>query len=145
MKIIVNNPMNSPMLDAFMSNQKFTDKEASDIEMEKQKFQQDRMEEAYEQLGRSQNISDHIDIPGNIIQENIDQVTESHPKLRDYDHNLERVRTPEDMTIPEPEPEGLRLLPRGIPQVIPDDPDADGDDMPDFGIDWDSIGKELGL
>ena len=66
-------PTNSPMWNAFMENQKFTDKEASDIEIEKQQFQHDREKEAIAMLGRSQNISDYTYISGKINKEDIDQ------------------------------------------------------------------------
>jgi len=135
----------SPMLDAFMSSQKYTDKEASDIEIEKNKVHQDRVKEAYEQLGRSQNISDYMDVSGNVTKEDIEQSTKSHPHFENYDHSLERVRTEEDMKIPEPEPEGFRLLPRGIPNIIDNGEVVDYNDIPDFGIDWGSVGDKLGL
>ena len=135
--------MESEMWKAFMENQKFTDKEASDIEIAKQQFQHDRMKDAYQQLGRSQNISDYTYIAGKITEEDINETPESHPKLKDYDHSLERVRTVDDMIAPEPEPEGLRLCPRGLPEIEMDD--VSEEDIPDFGINWDSIGKQLGL
>jgi len=136
---------NSPMLNAFLKNQKYTDEEANDIEIAKQQFQQDRMSDAVKQLGRSQNISDYVNVPSTITPKDIDQVTVPHPNLANYDHSLDRTRTVDDMIIPEPEPEGLRLLSRGIPITLDNDEPVDHNDVPDFGINWDSIGKELGL
>ena len=135
----------SPMLNAFLKNQKYTDEEASDIEIAKQQFQQDRMSDAVKQLGRSQNISDYVNVPSNITAKDIDQVTVPHPHFKNYDHSLEKLRTVEDMIIPEPEPEGLRLLSKGIPTIIENDEPVDHNDVPDFGIDWNSIGNQLGL
>lgn len=144
--------MDSPMWKAFMENQKFTDQEASDIEIAKQQLQQDNMMNTYKQLSRSQNISDYTYIAGSVTEEDINQKTESHPHFKDYDHSLDmtRIRMEEDgavtladgITIPEPEPEGLRLCPRGLPEFESDEP---VEEQPDFGIDWDSIGQQLGL
>ena len=134
--------MDSPMWNAFMENQKFTDQQASDIDIEKQKIQQDRVKEALQQLGRSQNISDYMYIAGKVTKDDINQKTESHPHFKNYDHDLERLRTVDDMIAPEPEPEGLRLLSRGLPAI---ENDESAEDAPDFSIDWGSIGDALGL
>jgi len=146
--------MGSPMFEAFMDNQKFTDKEASDIEMSKQRLHQEYISKAYQQLDSSQNISDYVDIGGEITREEIEQTTESHPHFNGYDHSLEMPRISRDgyfsegVNIPEPEPESFRLLPRGIPNII-DNPDSDEvvdyNEIPDFGINWDSVGNQLGL
>jgi hypothetical protein len=47
------------------------------------------IEQAYELLGRSQSISDYINIPTQIKKDVIEQKTESHPNFRDYDHSSE--------------------------------------------------------
>ena len=85
----------------------------------------------------------------------LDQKTETHPRLKNYDHSLDmpRARFTDDgadvlvngMKAPEPEPEGLRLCPRGLPAIENNDPATKTEDAPDLGIDWDSVGKQLGL
>ena len=137
--------MTSPMWNAFIQNQKYTDKEADDIEIAKQQFQQNRMNDAYKQFSKSQNISEYMNIPSNITSKDTNETTKSHPYFKNYDHSLERIRTTDDMIAPEPEPEGLRLCPRGIPITIDTDETVDTNDLPDLSIDWDSIGKQLGL
>ena len=142
----------SPMFKAFLENQKFTDKEADDIAIEKQKFAQDREKEFISQLGHSQKISDYMDISSEITEDDINQTPEPHPYFKNYDHSLDmtRAKFTEDgaeiladgISIPEPEPEGLRLLGRGLPAI---ENGEDPNDMPDFGIDWGSIGDSLGL
>ena len=130
----------SPMWEAFMKDQKFTDKQAADIKSAKDQFQHDRESDAIRQLSRSQKIADYTNIPATVTPEDLKQKTESHPKMK-HDHSLDRVRTVEDMVMPEPEPEGLRLCPKGLPSSEFEDPN----DMPDFSIDWDSLGNQLGL
>jgi len=132
--------MDSPMFKAFMENQKFSDKQADDIEIAKQQIAQDIMMEASKQLGRSQKISDYTLIAGELTENDINQKTESHPNLENYDHSLEKVRTLDNMIAPEPEPEGLRLLGRGLPAI---ENGEDPNDMPDFSIDWGSLGDTL--
>lgn len=113
--------MNSPMLDAFLKNQKFTDEDADRIKLEQQQLQQNKEKEAIQQLSRSQRISEYTSIPTKIKDKELNETPKSHPSFEKYDHSLEMPRIKynvdgaeilsEGVTIPEPEPEKLRLNP----------------------------------
>jgi len=143
--------MKSPMWKAFIENQNYSDKEASNIEIAKQQFQQNEMKKAYQQLGRSQNISDYININSKITKKDIDQKTESNPHFKNYDHSLDqtRIRFAEDeadiltngVQIPKPEPERLRLNPNKSKIILENDEKTEIS----FGIDWANLGDQLGL
>jgi hypothetical protein len=143
--------MKSPMLDAFLKNQKFTDQEANQIENDKKELQKRIETDAIKQLSRSQKISEYTSIPSNIEEGDLDQVTEAHPKMK-HDHSLDmpRIRMDEDgasilsdgISIPEPEPETFRLLPYGVPvDELPEGQTAE--EQPKFSIDWDSLTNQL--
>ena len=80
------------MFNAFLNQQKYTDPEADQIakKIEQQKYE--NTQKAIEVLSRNQNISKYTSIPTNIKEGELNQKTESHPNLKNYDHSLEKVR-----------------------------------------------------
>jgi hypothetical protein len=83
---------NSPMFDAFLKQQKYTDKEADQIEASIKQKTEDNVRKAKEILSRDQNISKYTSIPSNIKEGDLNQKTQSHHNFKNYDHSLEKVR-----------------------------------------------------
>ena len=122
-----------------------------------QKLRAENERRALEHLAAPKpSIAKAAGIPTQLKEGELDQKTEVHPRLQGYDHSLDMARIKfgeegegaeilaDGVKIPEPEPEGLRLCPRGMPE-IEGDPIDGVEELPELGIDWDSIGKKLGL
>ena len=132
---------------------KYTDQEASNIIAAQEQQKYDNEKKAIAQMNQNQNISNYIEIATNIKNGELNQTTEPHPSLKNYDHSLEITRTnytndgadilADGVTIPEPEPEGLRLNPNRSPIIIEDEESAI--DLPELKIDWDNLAGKLGL
>lgn len=81
----------SPMLKSFLSNQKYTDKEADEIEKGINNIKQENYNKAINQLfEEKQSISEIINAPTKNIK--IEEETEEHDFFKGYDHSLEKVR-----------------------------------------------------
>lgn len=145
--------MESEILKIVKEQSKYTDQEASNIIAAQEQQKYDNEKKALAQINQNQNISNYIEIPTNIKNGELNQTTEPHPILKNYDHSLEmaRARYTNDgtdilangITIPEPEPEGLRLNPSRSPVIIEDGEPAV--DLPELKIDWDNLAGKLGL
>ena len=142
----------SKMMQAFIDQKKVYDEEVQALD---QQMRDENERKALLHLATPKpSLAEAAGIATQLKEGELDQKTEVHPNLRGYDHSLDmpRIRFGEDggeiladgVKIPEPEPEGLRLCPRGMPE-IEGDPIEGTEDLPELGIDWDSIGKKLGL
>ena len=80
----------SNMLNAFLSQQKFTDKEADEYEQSIQKMQKENMDKAISSFSKTQNIADNMNIPTQ--NPKIEEETVSHDNFKNYDHSLEITR-----------------------------------------------------
>jgi len=87
--------MRSPVQQAFLDQQKFTDAEADAYQQSIADAHADNERKAMLQLCRSQNVSDYMNVPTTIEAGSLDQTHEVHPKLKGYDHSLEKVRNQE--------------------------------------------------
>lgn len=128
----------SRMWEAFMEQQKGTpeelDREADLMEQVLQEWKEQREKEATEQLHSNQSLFEALDLRTNIRKEDIEQKTEVHPKLQNYDHSLEKVRIKFEQ--PESDP--------NKPILIENVPEPREFEEPLFGIDWDSLANQLG-
>jgi len=127
---------NSPVLQAFLDQQTYTDQEAIEIENRIAKIQEKRYQEASSQLMRSQTINDYIAVPSQIQNGDLDQKTEAHPQLKEYDHSLEQTRRSFKFDKIETEVE-----------IGDNEGDPIGTDYnlldSQFGIDWDAVSDKL--
>lgn len=80
------------MLEAFLKQQKYTDKEAIAILNSIEDKKSENSKKAKQLILRSQNISDYANIPTRLKEGELNQKTVAHPKLKNYDHSLEMVR-----------------------------------------------------
>jgi len=126
------------MLEAFLKQQKFTDKQADAYQTAIQVLKDRNLAKGLSEMNKNQEVKNYMTIPSKIKPEDINQKTEAHPKLKSYDHSLESVRltfkseNPVDMTnykAPANTPVGTNYkLPEG--GVV--------------GIDWGALAKRLG-
>ena len=80
------------MLKAFLSQSKINDIDA-DKRQEAEKLSQDiMMQRAMLQLASSQKISEHINIPSQLSNGELNNKIETHKNLNGYDHSLEKTR-----------------------------------------------------
>jgi hypothetical protein len=127
--------MKSKVLQAFMEQQKYTDEEAIAMENAVADMQNENFRKGMEQLGRPQEISKNLSVPTQLKEGELDQKTESHPHFKNYDHSLEKMRRSfksEDIDGVERD---ISHLPEGTDYNLPEH---------QFGIDWGSLGDQLG-
>ena len=55
-------------------------------------YQEENYQKALLQLAKSQRFSDHMNIPTQLKDGQLDNVTEPHPNFKGYDHSCEKVR-----------------------------------------------------
>ena len=84
--------MNSPMLDAFLKQQKYTDQQARNIEIEIQKIKDKNLSKATTQMNRPQEIKLYTNVPTKLKEGELNHKTISHPQLKNYNHSLEMKR-----------------------------------------------------
>ena len=84
--------MKSPMLEAFLKQQKFTDKQADEYQANIEKYKEANYEKAKLEMSKDQAIKNCINIPSKINTKDIEQTHEIHAKLKGYDHSLEAIR-----------------------------------------------------
>jgi hypothetical protein len=132
------------MWEAFMEQQKGTpeelDREADLMEQAVQEWKEQREKEAMEQLHSNQSLFEVLDLRTNLKKEDIEQKTEVHPNLKDYDHSLEKVRIKFEQ--PESDPDKPMLI-EDVRPATDDEPTTI--EMSPFQIDWDGLAAQLGL
>ncbi len=82
---------NSPMLDAFLKQNKINDKEADERDALEVKRSQQLISDATKTISRSQKITNCINIPTKNVDITVKEI-ESHHQFKNYDHSLEERR-----------------------------------------------------
>lgn len=75
-----------------MQQSKYTDEEAEKVLKEREQQKEENFKKATSILQRSQDLKDYINIPSQIKSEELNEKPEVHPKFKNYDHSLEKVR-----------------------------------------------------
>jgi len=130
--------MNSPMLEAFLKQQKFTDKQADAYQVAIEVLRDKNFANAMTEMTKTQEVKKYMEIPSKIKPEDINQKTEAHPKLKSYDHSLEAVR----LTFKSKDP--VDLTNYKAPKDTPVGTNYEIPKEEGIGIDWGALAKRLG-
>tara|TARA_R110000824_G_scaffold148242_2_gene317809 strand:- start:17880 stop:18332 length:453 start_codon:yes stop_codon:yes gene_type:complete len=85
---------NSPLLQAIVDQTYGSKEEMLASEQTEVDLSSHFLQKAYQEMSKSQDFADYLDIPSEHGKQIEDDITEPHPNMKDYDHSLEMDRLP---------------------------------------------------